>query len=224
MIGANIYIAIYETVDNSTIFLQNSTIASANGGLLLATNFFEESGSSSGGLHVDYNIPVDRRNSVTTPVCDSKKKYREEIMTITNCIFQENVALIGGGAFIEIRTSADSDHVARFRIEKSIFRDNVGTSGTAIYISQQESFYRMAGTSQVALEDVRIVFNKYVTPIRNLIELYTNFQLNAIQLIQTESVSFHWKRGLGTFGFRERNHNVQFHRLRQQQWNNGRCN
>lgn len=188
LIGANLYIAVYETVDNSTISLQNSTILSANRGLLSTENVFEESGSSSGGLHVDYNIPIEK-SAASTPVCKGKKKHREDIMTITDCNFQENLALIGGGVFLQIRTSADNEHVARFRIERCTFRDNVATSGTAIYISQQESIYRL-GTSEVVFQDVNILANTYVTPIRNLTELYTNFQLNAVQLIQAENVSF----------------------------------
>lgn len=189
LIGANLYIAVYETVDNSTIFLQNSTFLSANRGLLSVTNFFEESGSSSGGLHIDYNIPIESRSEETTPVCEGKKKYRREIIRITDCYFNENSALIGSGAFIQIRTSADKEHVARFRIERCTFRDNVGTSGTALYISQQESIYRL-GTSEVIFQDVAIIANTYTAPIRNLTQLYTNFQLNAVQLIQVENVSF----------------------------------
>lgn len=176
LIGANLYIAMYETMDNSTVSLKNSRSASANDGS-------SESGRSSGGLHVDYNMP-----STTPPVCRSKSKYQEEIMTITNCLVDQNVALTGGGAFINIRTSSDKH--ARFTIKGCTFRDNVGTSGTAIYVSQQESFFHQGTASQVIFEDVNIITNRYTTSIRNLTELYTNFQLNAVQLIQAKNVSF----------------------------------
>lgn len=190
LIGANIYLAMYETVDNSSIVLQNSTTRSANGGLLSVANIFEESGSSSGGLHVDYNLPIiDHRSSVTAPVCNGGTKHQEEILSITNCAFLDNVAILGAGAFIIIRASADSEYVARFRIEDCIFSSNVGTSGMALYISQEETLLR-GGTSRVTFERVNIIANTYVTPIRELTELYTNFQLNAVQLVRTDSVSF----------------------------------
>jgi predicted outer membrane repeat protein len=183
LIGANLYVATYEVVDNSTISLNNSRIILANGGLLSQANFFEQSGSSSGGLHFDYSITIEGN---TPPVCRNKQKYQEEILRITNCVFDQNVALIGAGAFIEIRTCT-KEHTARFRIENSTFSNNVGTSGTAIYVSRQES---VEGTGQVMFEGVNFTTNRYVTPIRNLTELYTNFQLNAVQIIQAENVSF----------------------------------
>lgn len=191
LIGANIYIAIYETVDNSTVSMVNVTSESANGGLLSVSNIFEESSSSSGGLHVDYNLPINTRSSVSVPVCCSSKKHQEEILSMSDCRFLSNVAILGAGAFIEIRASSRNafEHVTRFRIERCTFSDNIGASGIAMYISQQESFYTI-GTSQIIFKDVNISSNSYVTPIRDLTELYTNFQLNAIQLIQTENVSF----------------------------------
>ena len=188
LLGANLYIAIYETVDNSSVSMENVTSESANGGLLSVSNIFEESSSSSGGLHFDYNLPINTRNSVSVPVCSNSMKHQEEILSMTDCRFLRNVAILGAGAYIEIRASA-FEHMPMFRIERCTFSDNVGASGMALYISQQESFYSIT-TSQIIFKDVNITSNSYITPIRNLTELYTNFQLNAIQLIQTEKVFF----------------------------------
>ena len=185
LIGANLYIAMYETVDNSTVSLSNSNVMFANYGLISAVNFFEESGSSSGGLHVEYNLPIE---VTTVPVCRNKQKYEEEILRITNCSFNQNVALLAGGVFIQLRTSA-SNHMAKFRIQGCNFTDNVGTSGMALYISEQKGVSDQ-GTNNVLFEDVQFITNRYLYPIRNLTELATTFQLNVVQVVQARSVSF----------------------------------
>lgn len=187
LIGANIYIAIYDSVDNSTISMQNVISESANSGLLAVTDLFEQSRSSSGGLHLDYNLPMNNEFKATS-VCNNKRKYQEEILVITDSRFENNVALLGAGAFLEVRTSTSEGHVARFRIEGCIFNGNAGTSGQAMYIYQQNNIYGRS-TSQVTIKNVGITSNENFTPIRNLTE-YTNFQLNAIQLINVENVSF----------------------------------
>ncbi len=197
LVAANLYVAIYEMVDNSTVYIRNSEIQSANGGLLAVANFFEQSRSSSGGLHVDYNLPIDNTSFLLTglltgPVCNGwrVKKYQEDIVSITNTRFTDNIAVLGAGAFFAIRTSSTDGHVARFRLESCTFSGGIGISGTALYISQQNSFYSASSASEVTMKYINVIFNKYVTPIRELTELYTSFQLNAVQLIKTENVTF----------------------------------
>ena len=186
LLGANLYIAIYETVDNSSVSMENVTSESANGGLLSVSN--PDESTHRGGLHFDYNLPINTRNTAAAPVCNSSMKHQEEVLSMTDCRFLSNAAILGAGAYIEIRASV-FEHMPMFRIERCTFSDNVGASGMALYISQQESFYSIT-TSQIIFKDVNITSNSYITPIRNLTKLYTNFQLNAIQLIQTEKVSF----------------------------------
>lgn len=195
LIGANIYVAMYEMVDNSSISIQNSNSVRANGGLL-DFNIFEQSQSASGGLHFDYNLPANNSIVVRGPVCYNKNRYQEDILSITGSDFSNNVAVLAPGTFLTIRTSASDDHIVRFRIEGCTYSNNVGTSGVGVYISQQNSFYGR-GTSQVIIKDVNFTNNRYVTPIRNLTLLYTNFQLSTVQLINTENVTLTGCRFVG---------------------------
>lgn len=188
LIGANIYVAMYDTVDNSTVTLRGVISEQANSGLNNVIDIFEQSLSSSGGLHFDYNLPTDRRNPVTAPVCRRETRHREEVLVITNSQFHDNVALLGAGAFVELRTSSSPGHVARVRVEGCTFVGNVGTSGTSLYVSQQNSFYTRS-SSEVTIRGVEMVSNSYFVPIRNLTELHTDYQLNTIQLIKVDNVS-----------------------------------
>ena len=188
LIAANLYVAIYQMVDNSTVWVRNSEIQNANRGLLDVANIFDQSQSASGGMHVEYNMPFSALYG--TPACSNwRQKYREEIVSVTNTRFTGNVATLGAGAFLGIRTSNSEGNVARFRIQGCTFSGGVGISGTALYIAQSNSLYSSSSSSQVTIEDVSFVSNKYVTPIRNLTALYTNYKLNAIQLIKVQNVS-----------------------------------
>ena len=188
LIGANIYTAIYDTVDNSTITLQNSRSENANGGLADFDNIFSQTQGSSGGLHFDYNLPTDRRNNVTAPVCTSDRKYQEEILAVLDTRFYNNVAILGAGAYFEIRTSPTNGHVARIRIERCIFAGNVGISGTSMYMSQQFNFYSQS-SSAIQIRNVAMTMNRYVIPVRNLTDLYTDYQLNTLQIINLDNVT-----------------------------------
>ena len=192
LIAANIYIAVYDVVDNSTIHIQNSSSSRANGGLLTVNSFFEQSNSASGGLHMEYGLPF--LASFASPVCAKKRKHNRDIINIINSDFNDNVALLGAGAFFEIRVGTDvrfddPGHVVKFSIKNCTFSGNIGVTGIGIHVSQQDNFEGV-GTSQVIIENVNIKFNSYVTPIRNLTELYTSYQLNVVQMISADNVTF----------------------------------
>ena len=181
MIAANLYIATYETVDNSTVLLRNSRILFGNGNQILS----QLNGVSSAGLFVDYNLAIP---PTTVPVCRNERKYQEDIVRITGCTFALNIGLLGSGAFFRIRKSAGK-HVARFRVERSKLRNNIGASGSAIYVHQMKSALKL-GTTEVLFEGVEVLSNTYSRPIRNLTARYSDFQLNTVLVVEADKVMF----------------------------------
>ena len=193
LMAANIYIAIYEVVDNSSVLVQNSRILQANSGLLSVDLFFEQSQSSSGGFHVDYGIPYLTPTSRKSTCPIPRKFNQEDIVTVVNTLFSENVALLGGGAYYEVRVGVGGapDHlgsVVRFKLDRCTFINNAGISGTALYFSQQNGLG--AGNSELIVSEGVFIDNSYITPVRNLTALYTSLQLNTVQLASAKNATF----------------------------------
>jgi len=192
LIGANLYIALYDVVDNSTVVIQNSRSFEANEGLLNLDAFFTDSASASAGLHIQYGLPYATPENQLT-VCPRKKKfYQEDIVTIINSVFSRNVAFLGAGAYIEVRIGVGGapDHgvaPVRFVLDRCTFLGNIGITGTGLYFSQQNGLG--AGNSQLVLNEVSFINNSYIVPVKSITELFTTYQLNTIQFISSKNVT-----------------------------------
>ncbi len=189
LVGANIYVALYDIVDNSSVLIQNTRSMDANGCL---NTLVAESGSASAGLHVDYGLPFVTPTTLR-PICPTDRKFfQEEIVSIVNSRFSGNTALLGSGAYFEVRVGVGGapdhgDSIIRFRLDRCVFLNNVGISGIALYYSQQNGLG--AGNSELVLNNVQFINNSYIEPIRNLTELYTSYQLNVLQFISARNVT-----------------------------------
>ena len=191
LIGANLYIALYDVVDNSTVIIRNSRSLEANGGLLNPSQFFADSASASAGLHVQYGLPY-AIPEIQQTVCPSKKFYQEDIVTIVNTIFSGNVAFLGAGAYIDVRIGVGGapDHgvsPVRFILDRCTFIGNTGITGTGLYFSQQNGLG--AGNSELILNGVTFINNSYIVPVKSITELFTTYQLNTVQFISSKNVT-----------------------------------
>lgn len=187
--GANIYIGVYESVDNTTILIENSTSTYGNNilqSLLLPSGV---SRSDSSGIHVNYGIVVPKH--ANRPICTTGEKHQGEIMVIRNSNFRDNNGLVGAGMyfFFQLKLDRSIDFTAKFRIEDCNVYGNRGTVGTGMYLSESVSFDINVKT-QVILQNVNFFDNGYVEPIRNLTFLIENNLYNAVELVSAGNVTF----------------------------------
>ena len=187
--GANIYIGLYESVDNTTILIENSSSTYGNNILqsLLLPNGVSRSDSS--GMYVNYGIVVP--SHINRPICTTGEKHQNEIMVIRNSNFQNNNALVGAGMyfFFQLKLDRSIDFTAKFRIEDCNVYGNRGMVGTGMYLSEPVSFEINVRT-QVILQNVHFFDNGYTEPIRNLTSLIANNLYSVVQLVSAGNVTF----------------------------------
>ena len=94
--GANLYISVYDFVDNSSITIQESQLVRGNA---RSASVLESKGIyliAAGLFYIYGTIPV----SQYTPVCQAIKKYQVEVLTIRNTDISYNRATLNVGVFM----------------------------------------------------------------------------------------------------------------------------
>lgn len=186
--GANVYIAIYETVDNSTVFLESINSTQGNNILPPRSARVGIVEATSAGLHIDYGISRPLAAAFPPPVCTSTLKYRSDIVVVRNSEFSTNNALAGTGIYMLLQFSLPvaSPFVARLTFENCIVYNNTGVTGVGMYITESSSFSTEA-RSNVVLRNVSFTENGYVRSLRNIID--TNLY-SVIQIVSHTNVTF----------------------------------
>ena len=188
LLGANFYFAFYEAVDNSRVIIQNSRSMYGNNIQTNSASYRLISPGTSGGLHVDYGLPI--LFDLPQPVCGYRVKTSQDVFQVINSDFQFNNALTGAGVYFHVQVTFEStpDFALRFFMDSVNISNNVGTGGIALYISELKSF-DIRLRVQFIFQNLTIEGNRYILPIRNLTDVVLENLYSAVQLVACENVT-----------------------------------
>ena len=182
MFGANLYFVFYEAVDNSRVEIENSRSMYSNN---MQTAF--ERQASSGGLHVDYGLPI--LSTYSQPVCGKNRaKTMQDIFHVFNSYFQYNNAYGGFNVYFYVRVQFESgpDFALRFLMEGVTISNNKGI--IALSISESKSF-DVQFPVQFILQYLTIESNGYIIPIRNVTDSVVDTLYSAVQFTSCKNVT-----------------------------------
>ena len=186
--GANMAFLMYKIVDESSISIRDSFSGFSNPffrpsvlTILTGTQFV------GGGLFFNYGRSPP---SKFRPSCVPKLKHNyANLLTITETEFVGNNAILGGALNIDF-DQVDVDIVAQITIKNCLFRDNIGSPGSALYINQLQTI-RYSLLARFLFKNCTFKNNTYpVAEIPNSIQQYELDLLNAVQLISVQDISF----------------------------------
>ena len=187
--GANLAFLVYDVVDNSSITIQNSYSGDSNPSFV--TTFFSLFTGRvyvGGGMWYNYGR---RLPTHFAPTCNpSRTENGRDILRISNCQFVANHGILGGGVSILFTTVESTGLVHQITIENSLFRDNKGSPGSALYLSQIEpiGFVLLV---RFIIENCTFHSNTYpLTELPNSVQQFELDLLNVVQLLAVQDVAF----------------------------------
>ena len=164
LVGANLYFAFYETVENSTIFIQDMLSSTGNNYLLRVDNFLQISAGNSAGLFFDYGITIPPNSP--SPVClPSFTEEQRNVLELYNCTFHNNTAITGGGMYIQVAPVLQTSlalATVRIVISNTTFSANSGLTGGALFAIEISSI-GVQQQSEIVLNNVTFIGNGFIT-------------------------------------------------------------
>lgn len=188
--GANLAFILYKVVDDSSVTIKDSFIAYSNPlfrpsvlTILSGTQFI------GGGLFFGYGQSLPTR---FRPSCAVKQRHTHtDLLTVTDTEFVGNSAILGGAmnlAFTQV--DANVGIITRIIIENCIFRNNIGSPGSALYVYQLEPIHNTLLT-RFLFNNCTFMDNTYpITEIPNSIQQFELDLLNTVQLVSIQFASF----------------------------------
>lgn len=187
--GANLAFVVYDVVDNSSITIQNTYSGDSNPSFI--TTFFSLLTGRvfvGGGMFYHYGRPLP---TSFAPTCNpSHTKNEGDILRISNCQFVENRGTLGGGVSILFATVESTGIVHQITIENSLFHDNEGSPGSALYLFQIEP---IGFVLLVRFMIENCTFHRNTYPLAELPNSVQQFELdllNVVQLLAVQDVTF----------------------------------
>lgn len=189
--GANLAFVLYEEVEDSSVSINNTFSGDSNPFLQPSVLTILTSSQYIGGglmFAIGQQIP-----SNFTPQCTAIEHGNNgrDLLSIMNCQFAGNNAVLGGGVSIRFTTAIDSvAHAFRFHIENCTFVENIGSPGSALSIDQLDSVLNNLH-AQFLLVNCLFARNVYpTTELPNSIQQFQLDLLNTVQLISVQDITF----------------------------------
>ena len=189
--GANMAFLVYKVVDDSSISVRNSFSGYSNPLfrpsvlMILTLSGTQQVG---GGLLFSYGRNLPTRFQ---PSCRPKSRHSQaDLLSVIDTQFVGNNAVLGGAMNI-LFLNMDNDYgtVARISVENCLFKDNIGSPGSALYINQIRPL-RNVLLARFVLKNCSFENNRYpVSAIPNSVQEFELDLLNAVQLKSVQDVS-----------------------------------
>lgn len=168
--GANMYVSLYDFVDNSSITITNSEIT-------LGNTFFGDTANLNGnfvtapGFFFVYGIlPIVSY----TPICMAMAKYQSDILTIDTCNISYNQATLPGAGLLSMWARSFTELTRRITMSNTVIQGNSGDTtfgvldlANTVYDTAFEFFftncsffsnYYMRSSSVVASANPQVLF------------------------------------------------------------------
>ena len=183
--GANLYISMWDLVDNSSITVRDSIM---NYGTNPVGNPVQIAGNydiATGFYYIYGLLPI----SSYTPVCQTDRKYQVEVLNIDNCDISYNEATLVGGGFVTMWAKTFLDHTREIHWRNTNFENNSGDS-IAIFFNIGDTLLHVPFKSYVTNctfknNEKRQYGRSFVSSISHQVIL-----LNSVQYLEFENCSW----------------------------------
>ena len=200
LVGANMYLAVYESVDNSTIFVNDTQCGGGNNVLLRTKNRLGLSDGFSAGLHFSYGVFSPH------PVCSVERKHQKDVLLVTGSHFYDNNAFAGAGMYVYMTLnknyhdeSGTQRFVAKLQITDTNFTTNRGMAGTGLFLVQL-STVSVQTTVETVLKNIKFMNNGFVLPLTNLSVVASDYEFSVMKAIGVENVTLSECEFIGSDG------------------------
>ena len=187
--GANIAIIMYDHVDNSSINIHNTYSGFGNPNfepslLRVLTRGYHRGA----GLYFKYG---DRPPSNFKTTCAQREElHQKEILRISDSWFVSNNGILGTGMMLTYYNVDSIGTVQMVVIENSVFADNLGSPGSALFIGQISPINN-AILIKFLIKNCTFLNNNYpTTDLLNSVQQLEFDVLNAVQIISIEDITF----------------------------------
>ncbi len=188
--GANLYIASYNQVENSSVSIHNCLISDGNR-LFPATFLLNESQTfqTGAGMYFKHGLLDNVNRHGRSLICEGfnfRGDAAQEILAIHNSKFDSNVAILGGlgaGMLLSILPHANVELKRTITINGVQISNNVGLTGTGLWLAD----YLANPQLDVTISNSIFSSNKLLLPIERLLTLDFNY-IGAYKYLQLGTV------------------------------------